>query len=113
MARAGRLLNPLHRAGKSLGERLLRKLQPTAEGRMLERRDLLFLKEARCPRVMTRLAICGDAFERRHAKPLHQSIETRKHGTLTGEPGKALHDPFSSVRFRALSEAAPKRVQFT
>jgi transposase InsO family protein len=71
------------------------------------------LKEARCPRVMTRLAICGDAFGRRHTKPLHQSIETRKHGTLTGEPGKALHDPFSSVRFRALSEAAPKRVQFT
>ena len=36
------LLNPLHRAGKSLEERLLRKLQRTAQGRMPERRTLPF-----------------------------------------------------------------------
>jgi hypothetical protein len=42
LARAGRLLNPLHRAGKSLEERLLRKLQRTAQGRMPERRTLPF-----------------------------------------------------------------------
>ena len=34
--------NAVHRARKSLGERLLRELQREAAGRMLERRDFLF-----------------------------------------------------------------------
>ena len=33
--------DPLHRAGKPLGERLLRELQRHAQGRAAERRDLL------------------------------------------------------------------------
>ena len=57
---------------------------------------------------MTRLAICGDAFERRHAKPLHQSIETRKHGTLSDEPGKgAARSILQRGVSGLLSEAAP------